>query len=318
MTKKIFILLINLVLSNLIVLSIYANVVVSIKPIGFIAAAIIGNIMPIDVIVPDGASEHSYMLRPSDEKKLKDTNLLIWNGAEIEPFMAKSVNNIPNNKIIVIPQIQGIKRFFIQIKKDNYNYNIINKCNKDINTNLSNKQYNMHFWTSPDIAKTIAIAIHEKLLKLMPENKIILNNNLEKFKKSLDNIDNQIMKQLRPIKDKGYFVFHDAYVYFEKHYGLAPLGYFTINPDIQPGVKHLYEIKKKLKEKKVVCVFSEPQFKPAVIDSITKDVKINKGVLDPLGSDIRLSKDSYLKFLLQLSNQYKNCLLKDSDRNKKQ
>ncbi|PPI88187.1 zinc ABC transporter substrate-binding protein [Candidatus Pantoea edessiphila] len=306
--KKIINLLMTLILSNLFAFCINANIVVSIKPIGFIASAISDGIMPIDVMVPDGASEHNYILRLSDEKKLKKTDLLIWSGSEIEPFMAKSVLNIPAYKTLILTEIEGVKKSLIKINGDYCKSYSKNECKKNLNIHLNTKKYNMHIWTSPDIAKNIAVGIHKKLLELMPQQKEKLNKNLKEFQQLLKNVDKKIMIQLAPVKYKRYFVFHDAYLYFEKHYGLSSMGYFVINPEIQPGVKHLYKIRKQIKESNVVCVFSEPQFKPAVIDTITRGIKINKGVLDPLGSNIKLSKDSYLKFLLQLSNQYQACL----------
>lgn len=113
---------------------------------------------------------------------------------------------------------------------------------------------------------------------------------------------------LAPVQGKGYFVFHDAYGYFEKHYGLSPLGYFTVNPEIQPGAQRLHQIRTQLVEHKAVCVFAEPQFRPAVINAVAKGTDVRSGVLDPLGSTIALGRDSYADFLLQLSNQYVSCL----------
>ena len=51
-----------------------ANVVASVKPLGFIAAAIADGVTPVDVLLPDGASEHDYSLRPSDVKRLKNAD----------------------------------------------------------------------------------------------------------------------------------------------------------------------------------------------------------------------------------------------------
>ena len=43
-----------------------AAVVTSLKPLGFIASAITDGVTTTEVILPDGASEHDYSLRPSD------------------------------------------------------------------------------------------------------------------------------------------------------------------------------------------------------------------------------------------------------------
>lgn len=169
-------------------------------------------------------------------------------------------------------------------------------------------EYNMHIWLSPTIAKQSAIAIHDRLLELMPQNKDKLDANLRRFEDQLAQNEKNIATMLKPAQGKGYFVFHDAYGYFEKHFGLSPLGHFTVNPEIQPGAQRLHQIRTQLVEHKAVCVFAEPQFRPAVIDAVAKGTNVRSGTLDPLGSGIVLGKDSYVNFLSQLSNQYVSCL----------
>ncbi|MCH3841314.1 zinc ABC transporter substrate-binding protein, partial [Campylobacter jejuni] len=92
----------------------------------------------------------------------------------------------------------------------------------------------------PEVAKVTAIAIHDRLLELMPQNKDKLDANLRQFENLLTQTDKNVGNMLTPVQGKGYFVFHDAYGYFEKHYGLSPLGHFTVNPEIQPGAQRLH------------------------------------------------------------------------------
>ncbi|NJD85690.1 zinc ABC transporter substrate-binding protein ZnuA, partial [Candidatus Erwinia dacicola] len=153
-----------------------------------------------------------------------------------------------------------------------------------------------------------AVAIHAKLLELMPQSKDKLDANLQHFEAELSSADAKIGNQLSPVKGKEYFVFHDAYTYFEKHYGLTPLGHFTVNPEIQPGAQRLHQIRTQLVEQKAACVFAEPQFRPAVIEAVARGTKVRSGTLDPLGTNITLGKDSYVTFLSQLSSQYASCL----------
>jgi zinc transport system substrate-binding protein len=131
-------------------------------------------------------------------------------------------------------------------------------------------EYNMHLWLSPEIARLSAVAIHDKLVELMPQSRAKLDANLKDFEAQLAATDKQVGNELAPLKGKGYFVFHDAYGYYEKHYGLTPLGHFTVNPEIQPGAQRLHEIRTQLVEQKATCVFAEPQFRPAVVEAVAR------------------------------------------------
>ncbi|ADD77364.1 zinc transport system substrate-binding protein [Pantoea sp. PA1] len=287
----------------------HADIVASIKPVGFIASAIADGVTPVEVLLPDGASEHDYALRPSDVKRLQNADLVVWVGPEMEAFMTKSAASLPEKKNLEIVQISGVKPLLLRGGEDDDHHDHDDaEHDHDEAHHHHHGEFNMHLWMSPEIAKKTAVAIHGKLLELMPQDKAKLDANLQHFEAELADTDKRIISQLAPVKDKGYFVFHDAYTYFEKHYGLSPTGHFTVNPEIQPGAQRLHQIRTQLVEKKAVCVFAEPQFRPAVIDAVARGTQVRKGTLDPLGTDISLGKDSYVKFLSQLSSQYETCL----------
>ncbi len=286
-----------------------ANGVASLKPIGFIAAAIADGVTPVDVLLPDGASEHDYSLRPSDAKRLKNADLVVWVGPEMEAFMAKSAAELPAQKNLAMVNIDGVKPLLISGGEDEDEHTAEKSEEQDADAHHHHHgEFNMHLWLSPEIARKTAVAIHGKLLELMPQDKAKLDANLQQFEVALADTDKRVSAQLAPVRNKGYFVFHDAYTYFEKQYGLSPTGHFTVNPEIQPGAQRLHQIRTQLVEQKAVCVFAEPQFRPAVIDAVARGTQVRKGTLDPLGTDISLAKDSYVKFLSQLSSQYESCL----------
>ncbi|MDC7859609.1 zinc ABC transporter substrate-binding protein ZnuA [Pantoea ananatis] len=311
--KGVFLTLTTMAFATSAALPAHADIVASIKPVGFIASAIADGVTPVEVLLPDGASEHDYALRPSDVKRLQNADLVVWVGPEMEAFMTKSAAALPAKKNLEIVQIPGVKTMLLRGgEDDDHDDHEAAEHNHDHHDDEGHHhhhgEFNMHLWMSPEIAKKTAVAIHGKLLELMPQDKAKLDANLQHFEAELADTDKRIISQLAPVKDKGYFVFHDAYTYFEKHYGLSPTGHFTVNPEIQPGAQRLHQIRTQLVEKKAVCVFAEPQFRPAVIDAVARGTEVRKGTLDPLGTDISLGKDSYVKFLSQLSSQYETCL----------
>ncbi|VFP87954.1 zinc ABC transporter substrate-binding protein ZnuA [Candidatus Erwinia haradaeae] len=295
-----------------------ATIIASIKPIGFIAASIADGLTLVKILLPEGASVHNYALRPSDIKHLQEADLVVWVGPEMESFMKKPLEKLPTQNTIEISQLPGVQSLLLLNKLYKGSKYINPLPNIENHIQLTNHEYrhyhskyNMHLWMSPDIALQIAIAIHSKLLEYMPENQDQLNANLQYFKASILTMNKTINQQLLPLKDRSYFVFHDAYTYFEKYYSLIPTGYFTINPEIQPGAQRLHYIKMQLLSKKTQCVFTEPQFQPIVVKAISRGTNVRFGTLDPLGTEISISKDSYIKFLLKLSTQYSSCLQED-------
>ncbi|EPB0878032.1 zinc ABC transporter substrate-binding protein ZnuA [Yersinia enterocolitica] len=293
-----------------------AAVVTSVRPLGFIASAIADGVLPTEVLLPDGASPHDYALRPSDVQRLRSADLVIWVGPEMEAFLSKPLTQVADNKQIALAQLPSVMPLLMKGSEDDEHEGEGDGHDHDHakdnhHDEHHHGEYNMHIWLSPTIAKQSAIAIHDRLLELMPQNKDKLDANLLRFEDQLAQNEKNIATMLKPAQGKGYFVFHDAYGYFEKHFGLSPLGHFTVNPEIQPGAQRLHQIRTQLVEHKAVCVFAEPQFRPAVINAVAKGTDVRSGTLDPLGSGIVLGKDSYVNFMSQLSNQYVSCLKQD-------
>ncbi|KAF1368464.1 zinc ABC transporter substrate-binding protein ZnuA [Yokenella regensburgei] len=289
-----------------------AAVVASLKPLGFIASAIADGVTDTQVLLPDGASEHDYSLRPSDVKRLQNADLVVWIGPEMEAFMDKSTQSIAPEKKVTIAQLDAVKPLLMKGADDDHDEHGHDHDNSEkSDAHHHHGDYNMHLWLSPEIARLSAVAIHDKLVELMPQRRAKLDDNLKAFEESLNQTDKQVSNELAPLKGKGYFVFHDAYGYYEKHYGLTPLGHFTVNPEIQPGAQRLHEIRTQLVEQKATCVFAEPQFRPAVVEAVARGTFVRMGTLDPLGTSIQLGKTSYTQFLTQLANQYASCLKGD-------
>lgn len=293
-----------------------AEVVTSIRPIGFIAAAITDGVTTTKVLLPDGASPHNYALRPSDVQQLRNAELVVWVGPEMEVFLDKPLQQVSAGKTLALSQVPAIDHMLLGNKEDEHSAHDSNDHqNHDDHQDHDGHDHNhdhgdldMHIWLSPAIAKQIAIAIHDRLVEQQPENKAKLDVNLREFVQQLEQAEQNLGNMLASVQGRGYFVFHDAYRYFENYFGLTQLGHFTVNPEIQPGAQRLHQIRTQLVEQKAACVFAEPQFRPAVINAVAQGTNVRKGELDPLGSGIKLSKESYVQFLTQLSTQFASCL----------
>ena len=295
-----------LLIINSFILDANANIISSVKPIAFITQAVSDGVTNTDILLPDGASPHTYSLKPSDLAKIKTAELIIWVGEDLETFMPTVLKSIDNNKQIELMDIPTIKSL-LRTSTNNHDQQETHSHNNDSDHD-HHGEYDEHIWLSPKIAKEIAQAVHDKLITIYPDKKDIIDENLNEFTVKLAETEQNIAKKLINVQNSGYFVFHDAYGYFESQFGLKNLGSFTINPAVQPGVQTVYAIKRELKEHQAVCVFREPQFSPAVIEKIVNGTDVRIGELNPLGTDITLSKNAYSQFLLRLTQQLLDCL----------
>jgi zinc transport system substrate-binding protein len=114
--------------------------------------------------------------------------------------------------------------------------------------------------------------------------------------------------RLAPVTSVPYIVFHDAYQYLERRYGLAAAGAITVAPERRPGARRVQEIRARIARSGVACVFAEPQFEPALVRTLTEGTKARAGVLDPLGADLAEGPFLYEALLERLADALAGCL----------
>ena len=126
----------------------------------------------------------------------------------------------------------------------------------------------------------------------------------------LDNLVAEVDAELEPVRGRGYIVFHDAYQYFEKRFGVSAVGSITVSPEVLPGAERVRELQEKVRDLDATCVFSEPQFEPKLVTTITENTNAGTGVLDPLGASIKDGPGLYFTLIRNMAKSLKDCLIK--------
>ena len=274
-------------------LSYATTVITSIKPFQLIAIEITQGITEPESLISSTASPHDYAMKPSDLKTVKRADLVIWFGPELEPFLEKVLLGSENS---------------LQLSESDIAIDEHDDSDEASHEGHDHGRVDPHIWLGPTLAKQIARVITLKLSEIDQENAVQYQANFTQFVSNLDKSVTKITAELAPYKNKGYYVFHDAYGYFESYFQLNKIGYFTLSPDRKPGAKTLIQIRSALKNGAASCVFSEPQFKPATVESVIRGSDVFVGVLDPLATDFEPTSGAYFKFIEGLASAYKECL----------
>ncbi|HHQ4675757.1 TPA: zinc ABC transporter substrate-binding protein ZnuA [Aeromonas veronii] len=289
------------------------EVLTTIKPLGFIAAAITDGVSEPKVLLPTGASPHDFSLRPSDIRNINSAGLVVWVGPELEGFMAKPLVN--HTHALALTQVEGMPLFnyATQDSHDSHDHDDHDHAahehgdHDEGHEGHHHEGVDPHIWLGPTQAKVIAKAIASELGKLDPANQARYDANLAAFDAKVDAKDKVIAGQMKAVNEKGYFVFHEAYGYWERHYGMSSKGHFTVSPERRPGAKTLVDIRKALEEKQASCIYAEPQFSPAVIESVARNTGAKVLLLDEVGEQVPLGPDGYPQFMQQLADAFAQC-----------
>lgn len=151
-------------------------------------------------------------------------------------------------------------------------------------------------------------AIATTLADADPENAATYIENAEKAKARLKALSETIEAELEPLEDRDFVVFHDAYHYFEHHFDVEASGSITLNPETPASAEQISDIRHKLKDDDVVCVFSEPQFPAKLVDVVREGTNVKTAELDPLGTGIENGPELYPNLLQSIAKSMKDCL----------
>ncbi|WP_426154948.1 zinc ABC transporter substrate-binding protein [Pseudomonas sp. TSRC2-2] len=278
------------------------KVLTSIKPLQLIAAAVQDGVAIPEVLLPPGASPHNYALRPSDVRKVQSVDLLYWIGPDMEGFLPRVLGgrSLPS---VAVQDLPGLKlRHF---GADNHSHS--EEADEHDHDHRPGS-LDAHLWLSPVNARVIADKMAADLSAADPANAQRYQSNAKAFDERLDALDQRLKKRLANVEGKPYFVFHEAFDYFEDAYGLKHAGVFAVAAEVQPGAQHVAAMRKRLQEVGKTCVFSEPPLRPRLAETLVSGLPVKLAELDALGGYAPATAQGYEQVLEKLGNDLAGCL----------
>lgn len=277
------------------------NILTSIKPLQLIAQAIQGEQGQAQVLLPPGASPHSFSLRPSDRRRLAEAELFYWIGPDMENFLIPLAKQHQQASVAIqsLPNLQ-----LLYYTAEHENEEDEHEHHDEHDHHHQPGGLDTHLWLSIPNALVIAERMATDLSRLDAQHAPVYQNNLAAFQQRLKTLDNELAQQLAEVQDKNFFVFHEAFNYFEQAYGLQHGGVLAINAEVQPGARHLQEMRQRLEQAGPSCIFTEPPAPPRLAFSLSKDLPIQLQEVDVLG----VQAQNYEQLLQELASQLKQCL----------
>ncbi|WP_178122574.1 zinc ABC transporter substrate-binding protein ZnuA [Pseudomonas izuensis] len=278
------------------------KVLTSIKPLQLIAAAVQDGVAIPEVLLPPGASPHNYALRPSDVRKVQSVDLVYWIGPDMEGFLPRVLNGrtLPSVAVQDLPGMK-LRRF----AEDSHSH--AEEADEHDHDHRPGS-LDAHLWLSPVNARVIATKMAADLSAADPANAARYESNLKAFDERLDALDLRLKKRLAGVEGKPYFVFHEAFDYFEDAYGLKHAGVFSVAAEVQPGAQHVAAMRARLQEVGKTCVFSEPPLRPRLAETLVAGLPVKLAELDALGGYTPATAQGYEQVLEKLGNDLAGCL----------
>lgn len=223
------------------------KVVTTIPDLADFATRIGGEKVVVTALASGVEDPHNILLRPSMVSKLREADLFIVLGFDLEHAYAPALLAESRNRKIQ-PGTGGYLDCSRAISPRDVPKSL-NRSEGDIHP-LGNPHYN----TDPLRMKIVAGEIAKSLSALDPASAPLFQANARKLAEQLDA---KIVEWKAKLTDTRFISYHPVWVYFAERFGVQPAGTIQPKPGIEPGPRYVEELIARMKAEKIQLIVKE-------------------------------------------------------------
>lgn len=266
------------------------NITTTIRPLQLIAESILQDHGSATAIIGANQSPHHYTMSPSDRVALAEADLLLWIGPTFETYLADFFSSVENPlKVLTVSEDENLLRH-----------------------DIARGQLDSHLWLDTGNAVLIAQSIAELASEQEPANSGAFQQNLNRFKTSIDSLNLEIEESLSVGSKQGYAVYHNAYQYFEKQFALEHQFALLKDSELEPAIRDLVAARRRFDQEKPGCLLLEPDSNPRLVSTALSEHQLFTVETDLLGNRVAPSsaafKSGYIELMRNLTADFVSCL----------
>lgn len=279
------------------------RVAVSVAPVHSLTAMVAGDRAEGTLLVPPGASPHDFALRPSAARALSEADVVIAVGAGLDGFLDAPIRALGSGaRVLILSQAPGVT--LLPIRE-----NALWADGRRAQEHDGHEgAWDPHIWLDPANARASVAAIASALSDADPEGAPIYAANAADADARLAALEVRLEDRLASVRGRPFALFHDAYQYFERRFGLTALGAISGVDGAAPSPRRLAEVQEAIRRSGALCVFSEPQFDPRLAQVAVEGAQARAAALDPLGASIPPGPDQYSLLMEAMADGIATCL----------
>jgi ABC-type Zn uptake system ZnuABC Zn-binding protein ZnuA len=227
------------------------RVVAATTDLAAIAAAVGGDLVTVDTIVPAAVDPEAFEPRPGDLEKIRSAGLLVRVGLGYDHWLDKLVRQIGNARLMrrgeaYVDGSVGIPLLEVS------GQSVVNEGGH------AHGVANPHYWLDPENAKIVSLGVAEGLARVMPAERARIAGNQERFVADLDRALARWTAQLAPVAGVKLIAYHNSWPYFARRFRLDVIGFIEPKPGVAPSPAQLARLVAAGKKSAVRAVVHEP------------------------------------------------------------
>lgn len=250
------------------------QVVASTPDLADLTRAVGGTRVEVSSLALGSQDYHFVPARPSFILKLKQADVLVHIGLDLEQWLPPLVASSRNGKIFTggLGNVDcSIGLPLLQVPQGR-----VDRSMGDIHGNG-----NPHYWLDPVNARYITANIANGLKRVDPAGAAYYDAQRTAYLKQLAPKITQWMNEAKPLKGLKVVAYHNSWPYFEKRFGLNIVGFIEPKPGIPPSPKHIQTVITLMKSQDVKIIIMEPYFSQSIAEMIAKAAGAKVVILPP-------------------------------------
>lgn len=265
------------------------KIVTTTEDLASIARSVGGDKVEVFAMGKGFQNPHFIPPRPSFILKLKEADLLVAVGMDLEPWLQPLVQNSRNSRIFL--NATGYVDCSVGVPLLQVPVNRVNRTMGDIHA-----QGNPHYWLDPVNAKFISANIVNGLKRVDPAGAAYYDQQRQAFLKQLAGKITGWVGAAKPLNGVKVIAYHNSWPYFEKRFGLDIVTFIEPKPGIPPSPKHLQSVIQTAKKHGVKVIIMEPYFPRSGPDMVAKATGAKVIVLPPSVGGSKAAADYFSLF----------------------
>lgn len=218
-------------------------------------------------ITPAGVEPHDYEVPPRELAEAYDSDVFIYNGAGLEPWVDHFVQDyqhvaVNTSQAVTLLDIDG------HAQDDGHNH--------------ADEIYDPHFWLDPVLAEKMVDAIAGGLAEADKPGADYYWQNATDYKAKLADLDQQFAAGLKTCDQRTVVTAHSAFRYMAKRYNLDVVSIAGLSPDAEPSAAKLAELTKLVRHKDISYIFFEQLTSPKLAQTLASETGAKTAVFDPI------------------------------------
>jgi zinc/manganese transport system substrate-binding protein len=230
------------------------NIVTATTDMAALAQEVGGDRVSVESIARGYQDPHFVEAKPSFLLKLRQADLLIVVGLQLEiGWLPPLITQSGNPRVQVgAPGYLDASQFaeILEIPTGT-----VTRAEGDVHP-LGNP----HYWLDPDNGRRIAKGIAGKLAEMDPADSSYFQQRFQDFDKRLTAAEQKWDAEMKPYRGRKVVTYHRSFPNFAKHFGLDVVGYVEPRPGIPPTPSHTIELIGLMKRENCKVVLVEPYF----------------------------------------------------------